>query len=127
MHVQTKTLTEEPNITDRSELENLSIKDMFFKYVRFLPVFLLSLAFALFGAWIYLRYATPIYRASGTIEIKNDEQSAAMGDPRFNQLAFNPGTDNIQNEIEVLRSKPLMERVVNALNLQVDYNAGRKN
>ena len=118
-----KTVTEEQHIPDRSELGNLSIKDLFFKYVRFLPVFLLSLALALFGAWIYLRYATPIYRAYGTIEIKNDEQSAAMGDPRFNQLAFNPGTENIQNEIEVLRSKPLMDRVVNALNLQVDYNA----
>jgi len=123
MQVQTKTVTEEQNIPDRSELGNLSIKDLFFKYVRFLPIFLLCLAFALFGAWIYLRYATPIYRASGTIEIKNDEQSGTMGDPRFNQLAFNPGTDNIQNEIEVLRSKPLMDRVVNALNLQVDYKA----
>jgi len=123
MQVQTKTVTEEQNIPDRSELGNLSIKDLFFKYVRFLPIFLLCLAFALFGAWIYLRYATPIYRASGTIEIKNDEQSGTMGDPRFNQLAFNPGTDNIQNEIEVLRSKPLMDRVVNALNLQLDYKA----
>lgn len=121
--VQTKTVMEEQNIPDRSELGSLSIKDLFFKYIRFLPVFVLCLAVALFGAWIYLRYATPIYRASGTIEIKNDDQSASINDPRFNQLALNPGTENIQNEIEVLRSKPLMERVVNALNLQLDYNA----
>jgi len=123
MQVQTKAVTEDQNIPDRSELGNLGIKDLFFKYVRFLPVFVLCLALALFGAWIYLRYATPIYRASGTIEIKNDEQSGTLGDPRFNQLALNQGTQNIQNEIEVLRSKPLMERVVNALNLQVGYNA----
>jgi capsular exopolysaccharide synthesis family protein len=118
----TKTI-EEQSVVDRSELNNLSIKDLFFKYVRFLPVFVLCLALALFGSWIYLRYATPIYRAAGTIEIKNDEQSGNMGDPRFNQLALTQGTQNIQNEIEVLRSKPLMERVVNALHLQVDYNA----
>ena len=42
---------------------------------------------------------------------------------KLNQLALNTGTQNIQNEIEVLKSKPLMERVVNALNLQVSYNA----
>jgi tyrosine-protein kinase Etk/Wzc len=114
---------EERSIVDRSELGNLSIKDLFFKYIRFLPVFLLSLALTLFGAWIYLRYATPIYRASGTMEIKNDEQSASMSDPRLNQLALNTGEQNIQNEIQVLRSKPLMERVVNSLHLQVDYNA----
>jgi uncharacterized protein involved in exopolysaccharide biosynthesis len=118
----TKTI-EEQSVVDRSELGNLSIKDLFFKYIRFLPVFVLSLALTLFGAWLYLRYATPIYRASGTMEIKNDEKSGSMADPRLNQLALNTGEQNIQNEIQVLRSKPLMERVVNSLHLQVDYNA----
>jgi capsular exopolysaccharide synthesis family protein len=121
--VQATKPIEEQSVVDRSELGNLSIKDLFFKYIRFLPIFLLSLALTLFGAWIYLRYATPIYRAAGTMEIKNDEQSGSMTDPRLNQLAFNTGEQNIQNEIQVLRSKPLMERVVNSLHLQVDYNA----
>lgn len=123
MQVQTKAVIDEQNVPDRSELANLSIKDLFFKYVRFLPIFVLCLALALFGSWIYLRYATPIYRASGTMEIKDEEQSGGMTDPRLNQLAFNTGEQNIQNEIQVLRSKPLMERVVNSLNLQVEYNA----
>jgi len=121
--VQSTKAIEEQSIVDRSELTNLSIKDLFFKYIRFLPLFLLSLALTLFGAWIYLRYATPIYRAAGTMEIKNDEQSGSVTDPRLNQLALNTGEQNIQNEIQVLRSKPLMERVVNSLHLQVDYNA----
>src|ERR1043165_2342181 len=123
MQVQTKTLTEEQNITDRSELGNLSIKDIFFKYVRFLPVFVLSLALTLFAAWIYLRYATHIYRSTGTLWIKNDKQDAGLDDQKLDQLALNTGIQNIQNEIEVLKSKPLMERVVNALNLQVNYQA----
>ena len=39
-----------------------------------------------------------------------------LNDPKLNQLALvNTGTINIQNEIEVLKSKPLMERVVNSL------------
>ena len=45
----------------RSELLNLTIRDVFYKYVRFLPVFILSVALALFGAYAYLRYTTPIY------------------------------------------------------------------
>src|SRR5678816_2849190 len=122
MQVQMKTVTEEQNIPDRSELGNLSIKDMFFKYVRFLPVFLLSLALTLFGAWIYLRYATPIYRAAGSLRIKNDKQSGG-GDQKLDQLALNTGIQNIQNEIEVLKSKPLMRHVVEALDLQINYNA----
>ena len=121
--MQTKTAIEEQFIADKAELANLSVKDMFFKYVRFLPVFLLSLALTLFGAWVYLRYATPIFRSSGTLEINDEKQSANPGDQKLNQLTLNTGARNIQNEIEVLKSKPLMERVVNALNLQVGYKA----
>jgi capsular exopolysaccharide synthesis family protein len=83
----------------------------------------LSLALALVGSYVYLRYATPIYRASGSLRIKNEKQSGGSNDERLNQLALNSGIQNIQNEIEVLKSKPLVERVVNALNLQVSYNA----
>lgn len=114
---------EEPYISDKSELANLSVKDLFFKYIRFLPVFLLCLAVTLFAAWLYLRYATPIYRASGSLWIKSDKQTGGADDQKLNQLALNSGIDNLQNEIEVLRSKPLMERVVDALNLQINYKA----
>ena len=121
--MQSTTITEDQYITNKNELGNLGIKDLFFKYIRFLPVFILSLAVALFGSYIYLRYATPIYRATGTLRIKNDKQSGGRSDERLNQLALNDGAQNIQNEIEVLKSKPLMERVVNTLELQVGYNA----
>jgi capsular exopolysaccharide synthesis family protein len=123
--VQPTTLIEEQYLANKNELGNLSVKDLFFKYIRFLPVFLLCLALALFGSWVYLRYATPIYRASGTLEIKDNQQSGGgLDDPKLNQLGLlNTGTVNIQNEIQVLKSKPLMERVVNALNLQIGYNA----
>ena len=120
--MQSTSVIEEQRISDKSELSNLSVKDLFFKYVRFLPVFLLCLALTLFGAWIYLRYATPIYRSSGSLRIKNEKQTAS-DDEKLNQLALNTGTQNIQNEIEVLKSQPLMERVVNALNLQISYKA----
>jgi tyrosine-protein kinase Etk/Wzc len=123
--VQSTTVIEEQYINNKNELSNLGVKDLFFKYIRFLPVFIISLAMALFGSYLYLRYTTPYYRASGTLMIKNDKQSGGgnRGDERLNQLVMNDGTQNIQNEIEVLKSKPLMERVVNTLNLQVIYKA----
>jgi tyrosine-protein kinase Etk/Wzc len=123
--VQSTTVLEEKYIGERSEVEGLSVKDLFFKYIRFLPVFILSLAVALFGSYVYLRYATPIYRASGTILIKNNQTSGnnQSGDPKLNQLFLNQGVQSIQNEIEVLRSTPLMHRVVDSLHLQISYNA----
>ena len=110
-------------VSAKTELGNLGVKDIFFKYIRFLPLFILSLAIALLGAYIYLRYATPIYRSAGTLLIKSQPRGKGQGDEKLNQLFLNEGTQNIQNEIEVLKSKPLMQRVVDSLHLQVNYFA----
>jgi tyrosine-protein kinase Etk/Wzc len=109
--------------TNKSELWNLSIKDLFYKYVRFLPLFLLSVAIALFLAFAYLRYTTRIYSATGSMLLKSEQSSGRS--EKIDDL-LEGGTNksqNIQNEIEVLKSRPLMERVVKKLNLQFSYTA----
>lgn len=106
----------------KSELWNLSLRDLFYKYVRFLPLFVLSVAFALLGAYIYLRYAVPVYSSGGTILIKSDQPGTTRGD-KFDELYSNGGAQNIQSEIEILKSRPLMERVVRILGLQWSYQA----
>lgn len=110
---------QEPVNTSRSELWSLSFRDLFYKYVRFLPLFLFSIAFALFIAYVYLRYATPIYSAGGTLLIKSEQPNAR--NDKFEDVFLNSRTSNIQNEIEVLKSRPLMERVIKKLGLQFNY------
>jgi tyrosine-protein kinase Etk/Wzc len=105
---------------NKSELWNLSVRDIFYKYVRFLPLFLLSLAFALLIAWIYLRYSTRIYGAGGTMLIKS-EKTARSNDKIEEILAGNNKSQDIQTEMEILRSQPLMKRVVERLQLQFSY------
>jgi tyrosine-protein kinase Etk/Wzc len=108
--------------SNKSELWNLSLKDLFYKYVRFLPLFLLSVAIALLLAFAYLRYTTRVYSATGSMLIKNDQQTG-RSDKLEDILNGGNKTENIQNEIEVLKSKQLMERVVKKLNLQFSYTA----
>src|SRR4029079_14171386 len=96
--------------SNRSELLSLSLRDLFYKYVRFLPLFLFSVAFALFIAYVYLRYATPIYSVGGTFMIKSEQQTSGRND-KFEDI-FGSKASNIQSEIEVLKSRALMERVV---------------
>lgn len=105
----------------RSELLNLTIRDIFYKYVRFLPVFILSVAMALFGAYAYLRYSTPIYSTTGTMLLKSDQQGGGGRSDKFDDLFGNNKGINIQSEIEVLKSRGLMARVVQKKNLQFDY------
>jgi tyrosine-protein kinase Etk/Wzc len=112
----------EEQISNKSEVWNLSVRDVFYKYIRYLPLFLLSLAFALLVAWIYLRYTTRIYSSTGTMLIKS-EKPASRDDKVEDILSGNNRSQNIQNEIEILKSKPLMERVVNRIHLQVSYIA----
>lgn len=113
---------EDQQTSNRTELWSLSVKDLFYKYVRYLPLFLLSLAFALLVAWVYLRYSTRIYGAAGTLLIKNEQQSA-RNDKVEELLSGNNKSQNILNEIEILRSIPVMDRVVKRLHLQLSYIA----
>lgn len=107
---------------NKSDLSNLSLRDLFYKYIRFLPVFILSVALALLGAFLYLRYAIPEYSAAGSMLIKNDPAAGRGGD-KFDELFSNNRSQNIASEIEILKSGPLMQRVVHRLNLQFSYYA----
>jgi tyrosine-protein kinase Etk/Wzc len=109
--------------TGKSELWNLSLRDIFYKYVRFLPLFILSIAFTLFISYLYLRYAIPVYNVSGSMIIRNIQTGSSS---QIDELMGGGKTQNIQNEIEVLRSKDLMARVVDSLNLQWTYYAKGK-
>jgi tyrosine-protein kinase Etk/Wzc len=110
--------------SNRNELGNLSLRDLFYKYIRFLPLFLLSTAVALFIAYAYLRYATPIYSVAGTMYIKTEKSGSRSA--KIEDMFVNDKAQNIQSEIEVLKSKPLMSRVVAKLGIQFNYFAKGK-
>ncbi|RYZ28322.1 MAG: polysaccharide biosynthesis tyrosine autokinase [Chitinophagaceae bacterium] len=105
----------------RAEHSSLNIKDLFFKYVRFLPLYIICVAIALVGAYVYLRYSTEYYRSTGQLVIKNDNNSGRMQDDRVAQIMQADRSTNIQTEIEILQSRPLMERAVDELGLNFNY------
>jgi tyrosine-protein kinase Etk/Wzc len=102
------------------DLGNLSIKDIFFKYIRFLPVFLVSVAVCLLGAYLYVRYTTPMYRVGGTITFKTDDASRGG---KFDEIFNAKNVNDIQSEIEILKSQPLMQRVIDSADLHTSYFA----
>lgn len=105
----------------KAEATNLSIRDLFYKYIRFLPLFIISIALCLFAAFIYLRYATLIYSATGTMVVQ-DEKTPGSND-KFDEIFGADNKKNIQNEIEYIKSRQLMSRVVKALDLNITYMA----
>lgn len=106
----------------KNELSRLSLKDLFFKYIRFLPLFIISVALSLLVAFLYLRYATLIYQSTGTMVIQDESGNSANSD-KLDQIFSSDNKKNILNEIEYIKSKKLMTRVVNALSLNFSYEA----
>lgn len=100
----------------------LSPKELIFKYLIFLPLFIISLGISLGVATIYLRYQIPYYNSGISILINEDRGSrgGSSSDALDQIVLFRPRT-NMANEIEILKSATLMERVVRAQNLNTQY------
>ena len=116
---------ETPNNKQREiEDEKIDFRELLFKYLIHWPWFVGAVIVCLIGAWGYLRMTTPVYNISATVVIKDDKKGGAGMSPELEDLGLSglmKSSKNIDNEIEVLRSKTLVKEVVNQLNLFVTY------
>ena len=108
-----------------TEDEKIDIQQLLFKYIIHWPWFVGAVIVCLIGAWIYLRMATPVYNISATVLIKDDKKGGNTGSMvGLEELGLSgliSSSQNIDNELEVLRSKTLVKEVINLLNLYVSY------
>ncbi|MBS1778708.1 MAG: polysaccharide biosynthesis tyrosine autokinase [Bacteroidetes bacterium] len=86
------------------------------------PWFLVSIIVAVVCANIYLRYATPVYKISSEV-LLNDSRTGAKGDEQILEgLGLTQRNGNeIGNLIRIMKSKPLMAKVVTRLKLNLQY------
>lgn len=94
-----------------------------FKLVwRNLWLFIICGVLAMGAAFIYNKYAVPTYKVNASILIKEDESSPftkGMND-LFTGNLFG-GNQNLQNELLILQSRPIIEQMVNNLDMEVAY------
>jgi tyrosine-protein kinase Etk/Wzc len=91
------------------------------QYTRYWYLFVLSLGICLGAAYGYLKYyAVPEYSITSTILIKDDKGHQPSASEGFALNLF-ASSKNLNNEIEILESKSLMERVVKNLGLTTTY------
>lgn len=104
------------NTNELEEDEEVSLSDLFYKFIPYWPFFLMLVVISLSGAWIYLRYKLPVYQTTATLLIKDDKSSTPASEL---QDAFDMfgAKKNVENEVEVLQSKTLMKEVVENLHL----------
>lgn len=102
--------------TDLRDNEEFSLGDLIHKFIPYWPFFLLLLAISVSGAWIYLRYKLPVYLTTATLLIKDDKTNTPGNDVMEAFDLFGSKT-NVENEVEILQSKTLMQEVVKNLHL----------
>ena len=113
------------NISERDSFQNQSsdLKLELQRYLRWWPLFIVSVLITLFIAWVYLRYATPQYLTSSSlyVKIQSAKKGELMGVKDFQNMALPSGlmTNAVDNELSILKSKPLLYNVVKEIGLDV--------
>lgn len=112
------------NSYSNSDIESsFNIKEIVLKYLEHWRWFLLSVFFFIALGKIYLRYSVPVYSASTSILIK-DDQSGNMASElsAFSDIGLFSGKKNvIDDEIEILKSRALAEKTVKEGEFNINY------
>ena len=105
--------------------EEVNIQELLFRYLIHWPWFVVSVLICVACAFGYLKIATPIYNVSATVLIKDESKGggATMASEmeKMGLGGMMTSASNVDNEIEVLKSKSLALEVVEQLNLYVSY------
>jgi tyrosine-protein kinase Etk/Wzc len=106
---------EDNNHIESEGSESNIIEKVISSYLPYWPLLLLFILLSLTAAYIYLRYATPIYAAQATIIIKDNSKGGADDSKGMESLNLIATNKSIENEIQVLQSRAIMEAVVKRL------------
>ena len=105
------------------ETSGFDYKTFLVKLLMYWPWITGCVLAALVGAFFYLKTQTPLYTVSSSVLIKNESSKSGNSGASLADLGFvTSSTQNFDNELEILRSRTLLKKVVTSLDLYIDYN-----
>lgn len=115
-----------PNIEEQKE--SINLRALFTKYLIYWPWFIASVIICLGCAFLYLRFQTPVYNTTAAVLIKEtDPRSKAMTQTNgavaaLQDISGFSMTSNFDNEVEILKSRTLIKKVVSELGLYIQHS-----
>lgn len=104
------------------EEDKIDIKQVVRQYLSYWPWFIVAVVVSLLSAYAYLRYAPRIYETYSKVKVLDESEGLELP---TSALVFKRSNINLENEIEILSSFLIMNRVVRQLNLNtVFYEEG---
>ena len=98
----------------------VSPREILIKYLPFLPWVIASVILALTIAFLKLRYSPNVYNVRSTILVKDPSASGSRPD-KIEEILFSNPNKNINDEIQMIRSRNMAKRVIRSLGLEVQY------
>lgn len=103
------------------EAENTpDLRAILMRYAHYWKWFILSVLLAGGAAYAYLLFQTPIYKIQTSLLIKDDKKGLSEDNILKEMDIFTP-KKVVENEMEILKSYALMDKVVTSLGLDVQY------
>jgi capsular exopolysaccharide synthesis family protein len=108
------------DLEQQRQINNISPRERLIRYLPYLPWLIACALLALFLAYLKLRYQPRIYSVSSTLMVK-DPVIMGKGQDRMEDMIFANPNKNINDEMQVIRSRNLGLRVVRSLGLELQY------
>lgn len=110
--------------------ESLNIREIIRPYLYKWYWFVIGVVVTTILAWFFLRYSIPVYSTESTLLIKEVKKSSSA-QPEMSVISElggigGMGTNSVDNEIEIFKSKKLMLSVVRELGLETNIYAKGK-
>lgn len=120
------------NLTpENPEEKPFNLYELIFKYLAYWPWFVVSVIACVVLAFVYIRYQAPVYNVTASVLIKEeDSRNRSMGaaGSALEALQSMGGfsmSNNFDNEVEILKSRTLIKKVVTHLGLYISTGEKR--
>ena len=102
---------------------NLDYKKIFHRFFTFRRTYILLIVVFLIATFLINRFSTVKYKNFTTLYLTKRINPISMGsaDDLFQSFGIFKTTENIDNELEILKSFSLLKRVINETDLKVSY------
>lgn len=109
------------NLNDNST----SVEVLLRSYLYYWPYFVAGVLISIFVAFVYLQFADPVYEVKASLIIQ-DEKKQTSDKSQLQELDLSSSSKLVENEILVLKSRNLIAKMVNDLQLWIGYHKQEK-
>jgi len=91
------------------------------KYIYHWPLYILVSLICFTLGFVYLKVTPKTFQIKTSLIIKDDRKDQKQTGSALQEIELSNSTKNIENEIEIIKSKKLISQIVNDLKLDINY------